>query len=360
MEIFRPGINLDFVGKRYIAFAVSGITILITILLLIWRGGPNYGVDFAGGIVVQVRLDKSYTSSEIREALKPIDLGDSIIQEFGEKGQNEYLIRVTRKDVQLTGLDEKVRKALAAKAGGTVEIRRVEMVGPQVGEDLTRKALYAILGSLLMMGVYITGRFQRMWLKSAIVTAPVVIAVLAIATFRLSVTSVVWLIALALAATMALYWFMKLKYALGAVVSLIHDVTVVIGAFVLMNKEIDLTIVAALLTIVGYSINDTIVVYDRIRENVGKTRKKPFIDIINLSVNETLSRTILTGTTTLVILIVLLILGGPVIHDFAFALLVGIITGTYSSIYVASPVLLFWEREPFKGIISKRVSKARE
>jgi preprotein translocase subunit SecF len=343
MEIFKPGINVDFVGKRYIAFAISGITILITILLLIWRGGPNYGVDFAGGVVVQVKFAKTHTASEIREALKPIDLGDSIIQEFGEKGQFEYLIRVTRKDVQLTGLDEKVKKALSAQIGGTVEIRRVEMVGPQVGEDLTRKALYAILGALLMMGVYITGRFQKMWIKSIFVTGPIVVAVLIIATFKLSVTSVIWLIVFALLATMVLYWFMELKYAMGGVVSLLHDVIVVIGAFALTNREIDLTIVAALLTIVGYSINDTIVVYDRIRENLPKHRKKPFLEVINISVNETLSRTLLTGTTTLVILIVLLFLGGPVIHDFAFALLVGIITGTYSSIYVASPVLLFWE-----------------
>ena len=233
MEIFKPGINVDFVGKRYIAFAISGISILLTILFLIWRGGPNYGVDFAGGIVVQVKLEKGHTPSEVREALKPIDLGDSIIQEFGEKSQNEYLIRVTQKDVQLTGLDEKVKKALAAQIGGNVEIRRVEMVGPQVGEDLTRKALYAILGALLMMGVYITGRFQNMWLKSSVVTAPIVLAVLAIATFRPSVTGVIWLIVLAMVVTVALYWFMNLKYALGAVISLIHDVAVVIGAFAL-------------------------------------------------------------------------------------------------------------------------------
>lgn len=360
MEIFRPGINVDFVGKRYIAFAISGISILLTILFLIWRGGPNYGVDFAGGIVIQVKLEKGHTPSEVRDALKPIDLGDSIIQEFGEKSQNEFLIRVTQKDVQLTGLDEKVKKAIAAQVGGNVEIRRVEMVGPQVGEDLTRKALYAILGALLMMGVYITGRFQNMWLKSSVVTAPVVIAVLAIATFRPGVTGVIWLIVLALIAMIALYWFMNLKYALGAVISLIHDVAVVIGAFALTNREIDLTIVAALLTIVGYSINDTIVVYDRIRENVGKTRRKPFIEIINLSVNETLSRTLLTGSTTLLMLIVLLIVGGPVIHDFAFALLVGIITGTYSSIYVAAPVLLLWENLPGRGMSAKKALKARE
>lgn len=360
MEILKPGSNFDFVGKRRVAFAISGIAILLTVLLLIWRGGPNYGVDFAGGIVVQVKLDKAHTPSEVREALRPIDLGDSIIQEFGERDQNEFLIRVAQKDVQLAGLDERVRKALVDQIGGNAEIRRIEMVGPQVGEDLTRKALYAILAALLMMGVYITGRFQNMWLKSSIVTAPIVIVVLSIATFRPGVTAVIWLIVLAMAATVALYWFMDLKYALGAVVALVHDVAVVIGVFALTNREIDLTIVAALLTIVGYSINDTIVVYDRIRENVGKSRRKPFIEIINQSVNETLSRTILTGATTLLMLIALLVVGGPVIHDFAFALTIGVITGTYSSIYVAAPVLLLWENQPGRGLSARKALRAKE
>jgi len=134
-----------------------------------------------------------------------------------------------------------------------------------------------------------------------------------------------------------------LKYAMGAIVSLMHDVFVVIGAFALTDREVSLSTVAALLTIVGYSLNDNIVVFDRIRENLGRLRKRPFVEIINVSINETLSRTILTGTTTMIVLVVLLVFGGPVIHDFAFALLVGVITGTYSSIFVASPILLLWE-----------------
>jgi preprotein translocase subunit SecF len=154
---------------------------------------------------------------------------------------------------------------------------------------------------------------------------------------------VMWLIFVALAVSIALCWFMKLKYAMGAIVSLMHDVFVVIGAFALTDREVSLSTVAALLTIVGYSLNDNIVVFDRIRENLGRLRKKPFVDIINVSINETLSRTLLTGTTTLIVLVVLLVFGGPVIHDFAFALLVGVITGTYSSIFVASPILLLWE-----------------
>jgi preprotein translocase subunit SecF len=357
MEIFKPGMNVDFVGKRYIAFAISGATILLTALLLLWRGGPNYGVDFAGGIVVQVRLEKSHSISEIRDALKGIQLEDSIIQEFGEKGQFEYLIRVTKTDVQVSGLDEKVRKALEGQLREKAEMRRVEMVGPQVGEDLRNKALYAIFYAILMMAVYISGRFEQKWLMSLIMAGILIAAVSIASIFRVGVT---WLIVIALVVTIALCWFMNLKYALGAIVSLIHDVIVVIGAFALTDREISLTIVAALLTIVGYSLNDNIVVFDRIRENLGRMRKNPLIETINVSVNETLSRTILTGTTTLLVLIVLLILGGPVIHDFAFALLVGILTGTYSSIYVASPVLLFWETEGFGKGSPKRSLKTRE
>jgi preprotein translocase subunit SecF len=346
MEIFKTKLNLDFVGKRYIAFAISGICILATVLLLVVRGGPNYGVDFAGGVVVQVKLEKKHTPAEIRDALKSTDLEDSIIQEFGEKTAFEYLIRVTNPDVRAAGLGDKAQEALNKSLGEKVEIRQVEMVGPQVGEELRKKALYAIFYAMLMMAVYISGRFEQKWLMSAIMAGTLIAASSFAAILGVGVT---WLIFIALAISIALCWFMKLKYAMGAIVSLMHDVFVVIGAFALTDREISLTIVAALLTIVGYSLNDNIVVFDRIRENLGRLRKKPFSDIINVSINETLSRTLLTGTTTLIVLIVLLIFGGPVIHDFAFALLVGVITGTYSSIYVASPILLLWEEKTLQA-----------
>ena len=340
MEIFKLRLTLDFVGKRYIAFAISGICILATVVLLVVRGGPNYGVDFAGGVVVQVRLEKKHLPAEIREALKSTELEDSIIQEFGEKTAFEYLIRVTNPDVQAAGLGDKAKQALNAKLGEQVDIRQVEMVGPQVGEELRKKALYAIFYAMLMMAVYISGRFEQKWLMSAIMAGSLIAASSFAAILGVGVT---WLIFIALGVSVALCWFMKLKYAMGAIVSLMHDVFVVLGAFALTNREISLTIVAALLTIVGYSLNDNIVVFDRIRENLGRLRKKPFMEIINVSINETLSRTLLTGTTTLIVLVVLLVFGGPVIHDFAFALLVGVITGTYSSIFVASPILLLWE-----------------
>ena len=340
MEIFKTHLNLDFVGKRYIAFAISGICILATAVLLVARGGPNYGVDFAGGVVVQVRLEKNHAPAEIREALKSTELEDSIIQEFGEKTAFEYLIRLTNPDIQTAGLGEKAQQALSAKLGEKVDIRQVEMVGPQVGEELRKKALYAIFYAMLMMAVYISGRFEQKWLMSAIMAGSLIAASSVAAIFGVGVTSLIFI---ALGVSIALCWFMKLRYAMGAIVSLMHDVFVVVGAFALTDREVSLSTVAALLTIVGYSLNDNIVVFDRIRENLGRLRKKPFIEIINVSINETLSRTILTGTTTLIVLVVLLIFGGPVIHDFAFALLVGVITGTYSSIFVASPILLLWE-----------------
>ena len=340
MEIFKSKLNIDFVGKRYIAFAISGICILATVVLLVIRGGPNYGVDFAGGVVIQVKLEKKHAPAEIRDALKSTELEDSIIQEFGEKDAFEYLIRLTNPDVQVAGLGDNVQKALNSKLGEKVDIRQVEMVGPQVGEELRKKALYAIFYAMLMMAVYISGRFEQKWLMSAIMAGSLIAATSVAALLGIGVT---WLIFVALAVSVALCWFMKLKYAMGAIVSLMHDVFVIIGAFALTDREVSLSTVAALLTVVGYSLNDNIVIFDRIRENLGRLRKKPFMEIINVSINETLSRTILTGTTTLIVLIVLLIFGGPVIHDFAFALLVGVVTGTYSSIYVASPILLLWE-----------------
>lgn len=340
MEIFKSKLNIDFIGKRYAAYALSGLCILITIVLLLFRGGPNYGVDFTGGVVIQVKMEKRHTPSDIRDALAGTQLDDSIIQEFGETGAFEYLIRVTNPDLQAAGLGDKVQKALSEKLGEKVDIRQVEMVGPQVGEELRKKALYAIFYALLIMAVYISGRFEHKWLMAIIMAGCLIAATSFAAIFG---AGVVWLIFIALFVTIAFCWFLTLRFAMAAIVSLMFDVLITLGAFAVTNREISLSIVAALLTIVGYSINDKIVVYDRIREVLGRFRKMAFKDIINISINETLSRTILTGTTTLIVLIVLLIFGGPVIHDFAFALLVGIITGTYSSIFVASPILLLWE-----------------
>ncbi len=351
MQFIKPGINIDFIGKRKIAFVLSLAMIIVTIFLLIWRGGPNLGVDFSGGILIQVKLETKRTPSEIRDALASLQLQDSIIQEFGEEGQFEYLIRVRSTDIQLSGLSDKVKKTLASQLGEEVEIRRVEMVGPKVGEDLRQKALFAIFYAILFIAIYISGRFELKWLMSIVMALSLAFVVWIASTFGVSVT---WLILISLVVTLGLCWVLKLKYAMGAVIALIHDVTITIGAFALTNREISLAIIAAFLTIVGYSLNDTIVVFDRIRENLRRFRRRGFEEVINASINETLSRTILTSTTTLIVVIALFILGGGVIHDFAFAILVGILVGTYSSIFVASPILLIWESQVARKVKGRK------
>jgi len=340
MQFIKPGTNIDFIGKRRIAFIFSCTMILATIVLLIWRGGPNYGVDFSGGVLVQVKLPQNTSPSEIKKALRPVQLEDSIVQEFGEHEQAEYLIRIRKTNVELRGLSDRVDQALNEAFGKGVEMRRVEMVGPKVGKDLRQKALFAIFYALLFIAIYISGRFELKWLMSIIMAISLAFVVYITSTFGVSVT---WLILLALLVTLSLCWFLNLKYALGAIIALVHDVTITVGVFALTEREISLSIIAAFLTIVGYSLNDTIIVFDRIRENLRRFRRRPFEQTMNISINQTLSRTILTSTTTLVVVLALFILGGGVIHDFAFALLVGIVVGTYSSIFVASPVLLLWE-----------------
>jgi preprotein translocase subunit SecF len=340
MEFIRPGINIDFIGRRKTAYLLSAAFILLTLLLLLFRGGLNLGVDFASGILIQVRFSHPTTPGEIREALRSIAMEDSLIQEFGQKGEFEYLIRVSESDIELSGLSNRVKKSLDSMFGEkNVEVRRVEMVGPKVGKDLREKALFAIFYALLFMVIYISGRFEYKWTMSIVMAASLAFGVYIISELGMSI---IWLIAVALLITIGLCWFLRLEYALGAIIALFHDIIITIGAFALTNREVTLPVVAALLTIVGYSLNDTIVVFDRIRENYRRYRSRDFAEVINQSINETLSRTLLTSATTLIVVVCLFILGGGVIHDFAFALLVGILVGTYSSIYVASPALLIW------------------
>lgn len=338
MELIKPGTKIDFVGKRRIAYSLSLAMIAATVFVLIWRGGPNYGIDFAGGLVIQVKFGEKQAPYSIREALKSVQLEDSIVQEF--EGESEYLIRITKTDIEMTQLGERVKQALVAKFGEGIDLRRVEMVGPQVSEDLRQKALFAIYYSILFMAIYISGRFEMKWTLSIIMALALWGVTYVASTFGVNVS---WLIIIALLVTLGLCWVLKLKYALGAIIALIHDVIVTIGSFALTNREISLSTVAALLTIVGYSINDTIIIYDRVRENLRHSRKQSLAKLINDSVNQTLSRTILTTGTTLIVVVALFLLGGPVIHDFAFALLVGFVVGTYSSVYVASPILLLLE-----------------
>ena len=347
MQFIKPDINIDFIGRRKTALFLSGALILLTIVMLVIRGGPNYGVDFAGGILIQVRFNSPITADEIREALRSVAMEDSLIQAFGERGTNEYLIRVSTADVELSGLSDEVERSLETMFGEkNVEVRRVELVGPKIGKDLREKALFAIFYALLFMVIYISGRFEYKWFMSIIMAASLALGVYIISAIGLSV---LWLIAAALLITIGLCWFLRLEFALGALIALFHDVIITVGAFALTNREVTLPVVAALLTIVGYSLNDTIVVFDRIRENFRRFRGRNFPEVINRSINETLSRTILTSATTLIVVATLFALGGGVIHDFAFALLIGIIVGTYSSIFVASPVLLIWRGQSGEG-----------
>ena len=340
MEFIKPGTNINFIGNRRIAFVISGVLLLATIFLLIWRGGPNYGVDFTGGVLIQVKFDGKTNTKEIKNALKPVGLEDSIIQGFGEEGASEYLIRINKTDIDLPALSSRVKQSLKDEMGKGVDVRRVEMVGPKVGKDLRQKALFAIFYAILFIAIYISGRFELKWLMSIVMAVSLAFVVYITSSIGMSVT---WLIVIALLVTLGLCYFLNLKYALGAIIALVHDVTITIGVFALTEREISLSIIAALLTIVGYSLNDTIIVFDRIRENSRRFKRRSFEQTMNISINETLSRTILTSTTTLIVVLALFFLGGGVIHDFAFALLVGIVVGTYSSIFVASPILLVWE-----------------
>jgi preprotein translocase subunit SecF len=295
MEIIRPGINIDLVGKMKIAFGASLLAIIISILSLVMHGGPNLGIDFAGGTQVQIKFSQEATAEGIRDSLQGIGLGNSIIQRFGYRANNEFLIKTERSSSELEGLSDRIAGALGETYGKEhVEIRRVEVVGPKVGKDLRQKGLLAMLYAVVGILIYVTWRFE-------------------------------------------------LRYAVGAIVALIHDVVITVGIFSLLGKEFTLPIIAALLTIIGYSLNDTIVVYDRIRENIKAARKQPLKELVNSSINQVLSRTVLTSTTTLLVVLALFFLGGAVIHDFAFALLVGVLVGTYSSIFVASPTVLAWE-----------------
>jgi len=347
MELIKPDVNINFVGQRFKAFILSGLLILATVVSLLLHGGPNLGIDFAGGILVQVRFSESTDAGAIKKALEPIGMGQSLVQSFGGEGQKEFLIRDENQGLKLQGLSDRVRKTLAATYGqDKVEVRRVEMVGPKVGADLREKALLAIFYAILLIVVYISGRFEHKWGLAAIMAAVLVGATLLVEALITAAGDqegggIVWLIITSLVVTVGLCWLLKLRYALGAIVALIHDVVITVGVFSLLDKEFTLATVAALLTIIGYSLNDTIIVYDRIRENLKRAgRQEDLGRTINSSVNQTLSRTILTSGTTLVVLLSLYILGGGVIQDFALALLIGVVVGTYSSVFVASPILL--------------------
>ena len=342
MRFIKPGINIDFIGKRKIAFCISLGLILISLVSLAIHKGPKTGIDFAGGTLIQVKFPLAVTMDGIKTGLDAAGLSGSSVQAFGEENAHEYLIRTDVSEDKLEGLDQRVAASLTDATGITADIRRTEMVGPQVGKDLKEKALFAIFFSLLFITVYISGRFEHKWTISIIVTGALMGSVYILSLFSVSV---VFLIAAALIVTLVLFWFLELKYAMGAIVALIHDVMITVGIFSITDKEFTLPIIAAILTIIGYSLNDTIIVFDRIRENLQKFQRNSLEKNINQSINETLSRTILTSFTTLMVVVTLFIMGGGIIHDFVFAIMIGVLVGTYSSVYVASPILIAWQNK---------------
>ncbi|PVV17843.1 MAG: protein translocase subunit SecF [gamma proteobacterium symbiont of Ctena orbiculata] len=287
MQIFNK--RYDLMGKRNIALILSGILILIALGAIIVRG-LNLGIDFTGGTLVEVGYPQAVELPVVREALTKDGFGDAVIQHFGTS--KDVLIRLApRDDIESAVVSDRAFSAMQGIDPGA-DLRRVEFVGPQVGDELTEDGGLAMLYALIGILIYVGLRFEY-------------------------------------------------RFAVGSVIALVHDVLITIGFFALFQVEFDLPVLAAVLAVIGYSLNDTIVVFDRIRENFRKIRKGDAVEIINTSVNQTLSRTLITSGTTLLVLLALFLFGGEIIHGFALALIVGVVIGTYSSIYVASSSVIF-------------------
>lgn len=293
-EIISQGTRFDFIRLSPYAIAVSVVLLLATGVLWIAKGGPHYGIDFVGGTMLHLRFGKDSRAADVRNLLEKAGQGTAELQDLGGEG-GEFLVRLAGGGDRDEDLGGHVIAALREAAGNEkFEVLRTEMVGPKVGKDLRRKAILAVIASTVMMGIYLTIRFE-------------------------------------------------LRYGIGAAVALAHDVAITVGALLLFDYEFDLSIVAALLTITGFSVNDTVVICDRIRENYRKMRRETFATVANLSINETLSRTIITTGTALLVIVALYALGGSVIHGFAFALLVGFVAGVYSTVFIVTPVVLLFE-----------------
>jgi preprotein translocase subunit SecF len=288
MEILKQNLAIDFMSKRRYAMVFSGLLLVIAIGSLVTQG-LSFGVDFTGGTLIEVGYPQSVDLVDIRSTLDAGGYGQPQVQHFGSS--RDVLIRMApREDKESAKLSEEILATLRQHDPG-VEMRRVEFVGPQVGEELTEQGGLAMIYALAGILIYIVIRFHA-------------------------------------------------RFAPGAVLALVHDVLIIMGIFSVLQLEFDLTVLAALLAVIGYSLNDTIVVFDRIRENFRKIRKGTPEEIINASLNQTLSRTLITSLTTLVVVVALFVFGGEIIHSFAFALIMGVVVGTYSSIYVASTAAL--------------------
>ncbi len=290
MKILKQKTNIDFMGKRKLAFVFSALLMLLSIVSLATRG-LNFGLDFTGGTLIEVSFPSDADTDRVRANLEAAELSDAVVQTFGVA--SDIVVRVPPRsaDESSAEISTVVLQALQQGVEGDVVMRRVEFVGPQVGDELAEQGILAVVYALIGIFLYVMVRFQ---------------------------------------------W----RFSAGAVAALVHDVLITMGVISVLQVEFDLTVVAALLAVIGYSLNDTIVVFDRIRENFPRMRKSTPVEVINRSINETLARTLMTSGTTLLVLVALFIFGGEIIHAFAFTLIVGILVGTYSSIYVASSALL--------------------
>lgn len=289
MQIFKKVSTFDFMGKRRLAFFMSGTLIVISLISIVTRG-LSFGIDFTGGTLVEIGYQSAVEPSAVRSVLQKAGFEDAVVQSYGTA--KDMLVRLApRKDLSSAEISNQVLDSLYKAYPDQVELRRVEFVGPQVGDELTEDGGLAMIYALAGILIYVALRFEK-------------------------------------------------RFAFGAVMALIHDVIITIGFFSILQIEFDLTVLAAVLAVIGYSLNDTIVVYDRIRENFRRMRKADNVAIMNAAINQTLSRTIITSLTTLLVLIALFLFGGEIIHGFSTALIVGIVVGTYSSIYVASSAVL--------------------
>ena len=283
--------NINFVSQFKIANIIS-IVIFVLSLTFIFFKGLNYGIDFKGGTLIELRTEKNVNDSFIRDSLKSMNLGDVNVKKFGKDG--DYLIKIEQKNTLDNNLIPEIKKNLSNYLNAEIDFRRVENVGPKVSSELLESSIIAISLALAAMLFYIWVRFE---------------------------------------------W----QFSVGSIIALFHDVIITLGIFSILALEINLSIIAAVLTIVGYSMNDTVVIYDRIRENLFKYTKISISDVSNLSINETLGRTIITSVTTMLALVSIYVLGGEILRGFSFAMILGVIIGTYSSIFVASPILKFFK-----------------
>lgn len=286
---YKPGKMFNFMNKRKLAMVFSILLIVVSLGSLV-KQGLNLGIDFTGGYLIEAGYQQDVDLDKVRKSLVDAGFGDVQVQNFGSA--KDIIVRIApREDINKATIGDTVLKTLEIDAEGTVEMRRVEYVGPQIGDELRDDGGIALLVALGGILIYISFRFQ-------------------------------------------------FKSAIGAILALVHDVIITIGAFSILQLEFDLTVLAAVLAVIGYSLNDTVVVLDRVRETFRNVRKTSAEDILNISINQTIARTLVTSLTTLLVLLALFFFGGEIIHGFATALIIGVVIGTYSSIYIASATLL--------------------